>query len=147
MSTRFLVSVTALAALAIATVTAQTPAQAPAAKPAAPATKAKSSAIPRTADGHPDLQGVWTNATITPMTRPTQFKDKPTISDAEAKAYESKDHEELYKQDGQSDGPLIAAAGSSGTGGYNVLFVDRGTELARVDGQARTSLIINGICL
>src|SRR5580704_4173672 len=112
MSTRFLVSVTALAALAIATVAAQTPA--PAAKPAA-AAKAKSSAIPRTPDGHPDLQGVWTNATITPMTRPPQFKDKPTISDAEAKAYEKQDHEVLYSQDGKSDGPLIAAAGSSGT--------------------------------
>ena len=46
-------------------------------------------------------------------------------------------------QDGQSDGPLIRAAGSSGTGGYNVLFVDRGTELARVDGVKRTSLIVD----
>jgi hypothetical protein len=33
--------------------------------------------------------------------------------------------------------------GSNGTGGYNVLFVDRGTELARVDGVKRTSLIID----
>jgi hypothetical protein len=49
----------------------------------------------------------------------------------------------MNDQDGQSDGPLIAAAGSSGTGGYNVLFVDRGTELARVDGVKRTSLIID----
>ena len=142
MSTRFLVSLTAVTAMAVATVTAQTPAQKPAAKPAT-ASKAKSSAIPRTPDGHPDLQGVWTNATITPMSRPAQFKDKPTISDAEAKAYEKKDLEVLDSQDGKSDGPLIAAAGSSGTGGYNVLFVDRGTELARVDGQARTSLIID----
>src|SRR5262249_5767604 len=28
-------------------------------------------------------------------------------------------------------------------GGYNVLFVDRGSELARVDGQARTSLVVD----
>jgi hypothetical protein len=136
MSTRFLVSLAALTAFAVA-VSAQTPA----AKPA-PAVK-KSSVVPRTPDGHPDLQGVWTNATITPMTRPTQFKDQPTISDAEAKAYEKKDREVLVSQDGASDGPLIAAAGSSGVGGYNVLFVDRGNELARVDGQARTSLIID----
>jgi len=135
MSTRLLVSATALAAMFAASVSAQTPA----AKPA----KAKSSAIPRAADGHPDLQGVWTNATVTPLTRPAIFKDQPTISDAVAKEYEKKDHEVLVSQDGKSDGPLIAAAGSSGTGGYNVLFIDRGTELARVDGQARTSLIID----
>ena len=111
-------------------------------KAAAPA-KAKTSAIPRTADGHPDLQGVWTNATITPLERPAKLADKPTLSDAEAKAYEKYQADELNAQDGKSDGPLIAAAGSSGTGGYNVLFVDRGTELARVDGVKRTSLIVD----
>jgi hypothetical protein len=139
MSHRRLVSISAFAAFVIASVVAQTPDK-PAAKPAP---KAASKALPRTPDGHPDLQGVWTNATITPMTRPAQFKDKATISDAEAKAFEKKDKEVLVSQDGQSDGPLIAAAGSSGTGGYNVLFIDKGNELARVDGQARTSLIID----
>ena len=40
--------------------------------------------VPRTPDGKPDLQGVWSNNGITPMTRPTQWKDKgPTLSDAE----------------------------------------------------------------
>ena len=29
--------------------------------------------VPRTADGHPDLQGIWTNATITPLERPKEF--------------------------------------------------------------------------
>jgi len=32
--------------------------------------------VPRLPDGHPDLQGVWSNNGITPMTRPTQWKDK-----------------------------------------------------------------------
>ena len=32
--------------------------------------------VPRTPDGRPDLQGVWSNNGITPMTRPTQWKDK-----------------------------------------------------------------------
>jgi hypothetical protein len=45
--------------------------------------------------------------------------------------------------DGKSEHPLLAAAGSNGTGGYNVLFIDRGTQLARVDGVKRTSLIID----
>jgi hypothetical protein len=134
MTYRVLACIGALAALLSAPVSAQAP------KPAA---KAKSGKIPRTADGHPDFQGVWTNATITPLERPSRLKDKPTLSDAEAAAFEKSDAEELQKQDGQSDGPLIAAAGSSGTGGYNVLFVDRGTELARVDGVKRTSLVVD----
>ena len=137
-SYRFLACVGALAVFFVAPLPGQTPGQAPKA-----ATKAKSKTVPRTPDGHPDLQGVWTNATITPMERPSRFNGKATISDAEATAYEKSDLEELNKQDGASDGPLIAAAGSSGTGGYNVLFVDRGTELARVDGVKRTSLIVD----
>ena len=28
------------------------------------------SAVPRTPDGKPDLQGIWSNATITPLERP-----------------------------------------------------------------------------
>ena len=39
--------------------------------------------VPRLADGHPDLQGVWANNAITPLTRPTQWKDKATITDQE----------------------------------------------------------------
>lgn len=38
---------------------------------------------PRTPDGHPDFQGVWANNGITPMTRPTQWKDKAVLTDAE----------------------------------------------------------------
>ena len=134
MSYRFLACVGALAALLAAPVPGQN---------ARTAAKSKTAAIPRAPDGHPDLQGVWTNATITPLERPAKFAGRPTISDAEATAYEKSEDAELKAQDGQSDGPLIAAAGSSGTGGYNVLFVDRGTELERVDGVKRTSLIID----
>jgi hypothetical protein len=39
--------------------------------------------VPRTPDGRPDLQGVWGNNSVTPMTRPRQWKDKTTLSDAE----------------------------------------------------------------
>ena len=39
--------------------------------------------VPRTPDGHPDLQGVWGNNSVTPMTRPTQWKDKTTLTEAE----------------------------------------------------------------
>jgi hypothetical protein len=40
-------------------------------------------AVPRLPDGHPDLQGVWANNGITPMTRPTQWKDKAQLTDKE----------------------------------------------------------------
>jgi hypothetical protein len=99
--------------------------------------------IPRTADGHPDLQGVWTNATLTPMERPAAFAGKTSLSDAEAAEYEKKQTDELKAGDGKSDSDFHRRAGSGETGGYNALFIDRGSELARVDGVKRTSLVID----
>src|SRR6202045_4329065 len=135
---RFLACVGVLAALFAAPVPGQTPGQAP--KAAAPA---KSKTVPYTPDGHPDLQGVWTNATITPLQRPAALAGKATLTDAEATEVEKHAAQELQDVDGKSESPLLAAAGSNGTGGYNILFIDRGSELARVDGVKRTSLIID----
>jgi hypothetical protein len=99
--------------------------------------------IPRTADGHPDLQGVWTNATLTPMERPASFAGKLNLTEAEAKAFEAHAQEELTSGDGKSDSDFHRRAGSGETGGYNALFIDRGSELARVDGVKRSSLVID----
>jgi hypothetical protein len=136
MTYRFLSNLGA-AVLCTALLPAQTPSAA--AKPARPV---KSAAIPRTPDGHPDLQGIWTNATVTPMDRPAQFSSL-NITDAQAATFEKDQANDLQSEDGQSDGKIIRAAGSSGTGGYNVLFVDRGTQMIRVDGVKRSSLIID----
>ena len=100
-------------------------------------------AVPRTPDGHPDLQGIWTNATITPLERPAALANKPTLTDAEAAVLEKAAAKDLADVDGKSEHPLLAAAGSNGTGGYNILFIDRGNEFARVDGVKRTSLIVD----
>ena len=111
--------------------------------PAAPAAAQTSNAVPRTPDGHPDLQGIWTNATITPLERPKNLAGKATLTDEEAKVLEAKSAAELADADGKSEGPLLTATGSAGTGGYNALFIDRGSEFARVDGVKRTSLIVD----
>jgi hypothetical protein len=49
---------------------------------------ALSPTLPRTADGHPDLQGFWANDTVTPLERPKRFADKAVLSEQEAIAYE-----------------------------------------------------------
>jgi hypothetical protein len=48
---------------------------------------AAASAIPRTAEGKPDMQGYWTNQTFTPLERPAQFKDKEFFTPEEAAAW------------------------------------------------------------
>jgi hypothetical protein len=109
------------------------------------ANSAKSGAsktIPPAADGHPDLQGVWTNATLTPLERPQEFAGKATVSDAQARAYEKQDLS-TNTLDGDVNNEENRRTGGSGVGAYNNLFVDRGSELARVDGVKRTSLIID----
>jgi hypothetical protein len=58
--------------------------QAGAAPRATPATRAaKPWTTPRTVDGQPDLQGVWTNATSTPFERPKALGTKASYSDEE----------------------------------------------------------------
>ena len=44
-------------------------------------------AIPRLADGKPDMQGYWTNQTFTPLERPAQYKGKEYFSAEEAAAF------------------------------------------------------------
>src|SRR5450631_2945196 len=44
--------------------------------------------LPRTRDGHPDLQGFWANDTVTPLERPKRFADKAFLTEQEAFVYE-----------------------------------------------------------
>jgi hypothetical protein len=141
MSYRFLASLGALTALLAGTAFGQAPSASPKSDAKSPAHSAKTWTMPRTPDGHPDLQGIWNNATLTPMERPAAFAEKATLTDAEASAYEKHD---LEASDIDKKGStLLRLTGDVETGGYNNLFIDRGSELARVDGVKRTSLVID----
>lgn len=124
--------------------------QAPtAATKAKPTTGARPAAatyrVPRTADGQPDLQGVWANNNATPLERPTALAGRPFLTDAEVAALKAK-AAELFSGDGDAafgdDVFLAALSGSksftssdTATGNYNQFWiVDR-------DFDNRTSLI------
>ena len=79
-----------LAALSLSTVVAQSP--------KARSTNSTGAAIPRTHDGHPDMQGYWTNDTVTPLERPPEFGEKAVISAEEAAAYAKKRMDQFLAQ-------------------------------------------------
>jgi hypothetical protein len=54
--------------------------------------------VPRTPDGHPDLQGYWTNDTVIPLERPVEFGDKETLTPEEAASYAKKRLDQFLAQ-------------------------------------------------
>lgn len=57
---------------------------------AAPPRASSSSTVPRTPDGHPDLQGVWLFATLTPLQRPDNLAGRTHLTDEEIAAIEER---------------------------------------------------------
>jgi hypothetical protein len=103
-------------------------------------TSSKSATVPRTPDGHPDLQGVWYIATLTGLERPAAFKDKPALTEEEAKAFVAR---------ASAPAPNPEAAPRQGTGPYNRIiayndfWLDRGSMLTRINGEYRTGMVID----
>jgi hypothetical protein len=92
---------------------------------------------PRTPDGQPDLQGVWTFSTITPLERPAEFAAKPFLTDEEAKELERRTMERSNR-DNRDQNPEADVGGA-----YNEFWWDRGVHAARVNGKIHTSLIVD----
>ena len=88
--------------------------------------------------GDPDLQGTWTSATITRLQRPEELPNL-VLTEAEAADAENRTGELFASIDEVPEGDLEAGD----VGGYNSFWMDPGTRLARVNGEARSSIIID----
>jgi hypothetical protein len=88
----------------------------------------------RTPWGDPDLQGLWTNATITSFERPADLAEKQVLTEQEAAEFEK---ETLRARDADNrSGGTDADLGRA----YNQFWYERGT---RVVGTRRTSLVVD----
>jgi hypothetical protein len=110
-----------------------------------------SSRAARTPDGHPDLQGTYDLATLTPLERPPAFGNQLTMTDDQARRLEqavaARRDRAAQPDSGDRPAPPIGGDGSSGAagnvGGYNNFWVDNGTAYVTVNGQKRTSIIVD----
>jgi hypothetical protein len=115
----------------------------------APAGIAKPWTMPRTPDGRPDLQGSWSNATLTPLER---AEGTPLVMPKEQVAKMEKnfaDRVERLAQDSDPNRPAPPKGGDGSTGaagmvgGYNNFWIDPGDRIAVVNGEYRASLIVD----
>src|SRR3954469_5927116 len=122
---------------------ASTPASGQAATPAA---VPRTATFKRTADGHPDLQGTYDVATMTPVERPAGVKSL-TLTKEEAAALEQYEAQRQIKNDapldadrkappvggettgGKSYLEFLERAGGGVVGGYNNFWLAGGTQL------------------
>jgi hypothetical protein len=105
--------------------------------------------VPRTPYGQPDLEGVWTNVSITPLERPGQFGSSINLTPEQASQLEIAAIEHYIEGNAPTD-PNAPATDTTrkhckGPGGldcgYNSAWKDSATTVARIDGQPHSSFI------
>ena len=110
--------------------------------------------LPRTPYGHPDLQGNWTNATVTPIQRRRGQGPVYTWEEVagiegfvdgarERAAADSDPNRGAPPVGGIFTGDARSDAASGGTGGYNYFYIDPGDRVAVFNGEPRTSLVVD----
>jgi hypothetical protein len=119
----------------------------------ASAAAAQAYKAPRNAFGQPDLQGVWSNATITPLTRDPKLGVRNVLTPAEAAALEQATREQVARADAPTPPEATVAdlknadCGPDGISGfncgYNQGWKDPGTEVIDLAGEKRASIIVS----
>jgi hypothetical protein len=112
-------------------------------------TPAKPNVVRRLADGHPDLQGTYDLATLTPLERPrgaNAVYSKEEVQKLEADAKRRRDQGDRAISGDRAAPPKggdgsVGAAGN--VGGYNSGWLDPGSTYSVVDGQARSSIVVD----
>jgi hypothetical protein len=94
----------------------------------------KPSALPRTRDGHPDLQGIWDFRSATPLERPARFAGREFMTPDEVVEYEKL---ALAREDGR---PPDDARSVEDQSVHPVWWLDYGKKVVKT---ARTSLIVD----
>lgn len=97
---------------------------------AAPAFAQAAYVTPRTSFGAPDLEGVWSSLTATPLERPALF-DGPATTEEKAAAFVASSPE------------AFQADTSDGVGARVSEWWEFGTHMTRINGEIRTSLIVD----
>ncbi len=117
-----------------------------------PSITAQQWVMPRTPDGHPDLQGNWNNATLTPFPR-AKPAGANAVNATARKMYQGPDFtaDEVAQLEREAGNRVIRGAQPldpdrpllvSGRGlGSDDFYRERGTRVAVISGEPRTSLI------
>ena len=109
----------------------------------APLSATGQQSAPRTPWGHPDLQGTYTNKTITPLQRPAELGDRAELTAEEVANLErevlDRNAELLARPARRTEVTESVDVGADGAPGfYNNFWLDRGTT-----STGRTSIIVD----